>query len=127
MKDLNKFAKNFSERKFVKKAKALLAIVGYKSIYSALLLFHAYKRKETPYWAKHIVLGALGYLLTPIDFLPDLTPIIGYTDDIGILSFGLMTIACYVSPEVRIAARKNLKTWFGDLQRDLIEEVDDKL
>lgn len=127
MKDLNKYAKNFSEGKFIKKVKVLLTTIGYKSIYTALLLYHAYRRKETPYWAKHIVLGALGYLLTPIDFLPDLTPIIGYTDDIGVLTFGLMTIACYVSPEVRIAARKNLKAWFGDLQRDLIEEVDDKL
>jgi hypothetical protein len=38
-------------------------------------------------WAKNIILGTLGYLLAPFDAIPDLSPIIGYTDDIGVLSF----------------------------------------
>ena len=64
--------------------------LGMKTCYSALLLFYAYRRSDTPSWAKNIVIGVLGYLIAPFDMLPDLTPIIGYTDDLGILGFGLV-------------------------------------
>ena len=98
-----------------------------KTVYSALLLFYAYRRKETPTWAKSIVLGTLGYLISPFDALPDLTPIIGYTDDIGVLSFGLVTIACYINEGVRTNARKQLGKWFKDFQEEDLLEVDAKL
>jgi len=78
-------------------------------------------------WAKNIVLGVLGYLITPIDFIPDLTPIIGYTDDIGVLSFGLVTIACFVNDEVRTQSRNQLGKWFSKLDEETIAEVDQQL
>ncbi|MCB0585073.1 MAG: DUF1232 domain-containing protein, partial [Phaeodactylibacter sp.] len=100
---------------------------GVKTVYSALLLFYAYRRKETPTWAKSIVLGTLGYFLAPFDALPDLTPIIGYTDDLGVLSFGLVTIACYINEGVRTNARKQLGRWFKDYAEEDLLEVDSKL
>ena len=100
---------------------------GTKGVYSALLLFYAYRRKETPAWAKSIILGALGYLLTPIDAIPDLSPIIGYTDDIGVLSFGLVTIAGYINDEVRENARKQLSRWFKQYDEQDLLEVDKQL
>ncbi len=101
--------------------------IGTKTIYSALLMYYAFQRKETPAWAKHIILGALGYLIAPIDGIPDLTPIIGYTDDIGILSFGLVTIAAYVNEEVRGKARKQLGQWFGQVNEEDLEAVEKQL
>ena len=100
---------------------------GQKTVYSVLLMFYAYRRKETPHWARSIIIGALGYFLTPIDSVPDLTPILGYTDDIGVLSFGLVTIASYINDEVRINARKRLKSFFGTLDFESINAVDSKL
>jgi len=52
--------------------------------------------------------GALGYLLTPIDTIPDLTPFLGYTDDLGILSYALVMIAAYINDEVRQKAQRKL-------------------
>lgn len=127
MKKLNRYAAKFSEIRFWKSAKAFIKPLGYKTLYSVLLLYYSYKKSDTPYWAKHIVLGALGYLITPIDAIPDLTPILGYTDDIGVLTFGLMTIACHVDMQVRMNARKQMKAWFGDLNLPAIQEVDKKL
>ena len=92
-----------------------------------MLLFYAYRRKETPTWAKSIVLGTLGYLIAPFDALPDLTPIIGYTDDLGVLSFGLVTIACYINDNVRAKAREQLVKWFKDYQEEDLKEVDARL
>ena len=112
----------FSVEKFWKKLLHLAVHAGTKGVYSALLLFYAYRRKETPAWAKSIILGALGYLLTPIDAIPDLSPIIGYTDDIGVVSFGLVTIAGYINDEVRENARKQLSRWFKQYdEQDLLE------
>ena len=127
MKDPKYYLKQFSEAKFTKVAIGYLKPIGYKSLYSALLLFYSYKRPETPYWAKHVVLGTLGYLIAPIDAIPDLSPILGYTDDIGVLSFGLMTIACYVNLDVKVKARQQLKAWFGEIDMEAIQDVDTKL
>jgi len=79
---------------------------GLSLVYSALLLFYAFKRSDLPVWARSIIIGALGYLLTPIDSVPDLTPILGYTDDLGILSYALVMIAAYINDDVRQKAQR---------------------
>ncbi len=117
----------FSESGFWQKLQRFAKQIGIKTAYSALLLFYAYRRKDTPSWAKTIVIGTLGYFLAPIDAIPDLTPLIGYTDDIGWLSFGLVTIASYINGEVRDQARERLKKWFGEYDPKELEGVDKKL
>ena len=101
--------------------------IGQKTVYSVLLMFYAFRRSETPTFARTIILGTLGYFLAPFDSIPDLTPVIGYTDDLGVLSFGLVTIAAYINDEVRIKARKALKGVFGDLDLRILQCVDAKL
>ncbi len=122
-----KYARKFSENKLWAKLNQYARQAGIKAVYPALLLFYAYKRKETPSWAKSIVIGTLGYFLTPFDAIPDLTPILGYTDDIGVLGFGLVTVAAYVNDEVRINARKRLRKWFGDYDVRKLAEIDKQL
>ena len=100
---------------------------GIKVIYIVLLLFYAFKRKDTPAWAKRIILGTLGYFIAPIDALPDLTPFIGYTDDLGILSIGLVAVAAYVNDEVKVKARGKLTDWFKTYDGKELEPVDKKL
>lgn len=117
----------YSEPAFFKKVQRYFRKMGLKTVYAALLLYHAFMRKDTPVFAKNIILGVLGYLISPIDCLPDLTPIVGYTDDLGVLTFGLVTIACYINDEVRIAARKQLKQWFGEIDLEELAEVDSKI
>lgn len=110
--------------------KGLLGIAkkaGIKVIYAALLMYFAYRRPDTPTWAKRIVIGVLGYLLAPIDLIPDLSPIIGFTDDLSFLMLGLVTIAGYVNKEVKADSRLQLKKWFGDYDENDLKEVDDKI
>lgn len=109
------------------KAKRLARRLGTGALYSILLLFYAYKRKETPAWAKRTILGILGYFIAPIDALPDLTPIVGYTDDLGIVAFGLVAIAAYIDDEVRQKARNKVEQWLGEVDESEIEEVDKRL
>ncbi|MCB0569300.1 MAG: DUF1232 domain-containing protein [Phaeodactylibacter sp.] len=122
-----KYTGHFTVPKFWAKLQRFAVQAGTKTVYSALLLFFAYRRKETPAWAKNIVLGTLGYLLTPFDALPDLTPIIGYTDDLGVLTFGLVTIAGYINEDVREKAKKQLGRWFRHYDEQDLLQVDQKL
>ncbi len=48
-------------------------------------VFLALKDKETPVIAKLIAGVTVGYALSPIDFIPDFIPVIGYLDDIVLL------------------------------------------
>ena len=108
-------------------AKHLQKISG-KILYTILLLYYAFRSKETPGWAKNIILGAFAYLLSPIDGIPDITPLVGMTDDAGVLSFALVTIACYINDDIREKARKGLQRFFpGEFNSEELQEVDKML
>ena len=50
------------------------------------------KYREIPWWAISAVVFALLYVLSPIDVLPDVIPVIGYTDDALVVSLTLVLI-----------------------------------
>lgn len=41
---------------------------------------------SVPWYRKTIVVGALVYFISPIDAIPDLTPLVGYLDDLGVIT-----------------------------------------
>ncbi len=125
--NIDRYRRFFSERNFWSVIGRFAQRLGIKTVYTALLMYYAYRRKDTPFWAKNIILGVLGYLLAPLDFLPDLTPIIGFTDDIGMLSFGLVTIAAYINQDVRERARERLAKWFPRFVESDLQEIEKKL
>ncbi|MBC6994587.1 YkvA family protein [Neolewinella lacunae] len=127
MKKIDRYRRVFSESRFWAKLKHFATAAGLKTVYTALLLYYAYRRKETPAWAKRLVLGVLGYFIMPIDMIPDLGFLIGYTDDLGVLSFALVTIAGFVNADVRANARERLTTWFPAADETILSEVDKKL
>ncbi|MBR9923306.1 MAG: DUF1232 domain-containing protein [Bacteroidetes bacterium] len=124
---MNQYKKFFSEKGLWNKIGSFARQAGLKVIYSALLLFYAFRRKDTPLWAKQIVIGVLGYFISPFDAIPDLTPFLGYTDDIGVLSFGLVAIAMYINDGVKQKARVQLNRWFANPDEALLREVEDRI
>lgn len=113
--------------KLQEKIKASARELGVRSVYTTLLLFYAYKEKDTPTWARGVVLGALAYFINPFDSIPDLTPLVGYSDDIGILGFALVTIAGYINMDVKINARKKIKAWFKEIDLELLKKIEDRI
>lgn len=81
---------------------------GIQLLYSSLLMIFAYKSPNTPKWAKRIILGAFAYLISPIDTIPDLTPVLGFTDDLSVITFSLVTVACYIDKNIRDTAKLQL-------------------
>lgn len=92
-----------------------------------MLLFYAYKKKDTPIWAKRVIIGILGYFIAPIDAIPDLSPFVGYTDDIGLIGYGLVMIAAYIDDKVRSDAKIKLKEWFSSIDDDALQVIDKQL
>lgn len=96
-----------------------------KGLYIILLLYYAYGSSEVPSWAKKVIIGSLAYFLSPIDSIPDLTPVLGMTDDLGVLAFGLVTIACYITDDVRAKAQLALqKILQKEVDHQAIAEID---
>ena len=65
--------------------------------------------RETPRHVQVALLGALAYFILPFDFVPDMLPILGFTDDAAVLAAAIRTVANNITPEHRQAARAALK------------------
>ena len=104
-----------------------IKVLGIRLVYSVLLMAYAYQSEKTPLWAKRIILGAFAYLLSPLDSIPDLTPLFGFTDDLGVISFGLVSIACYIDADVRAKARQKIHKLFKEVDESELQTVDAKL
>ncbi|HEX8203812.1 MAG TPA: YkvA family protein [Isosphaeraceae bacterium] len=61
---------------------------------------------ETPLWVKGVAAAALAYFILPADAIPDLLPVVGLGDDIGVLTAALTTISAYITDEHRRKARE---------------------
>lgn len=58
-------------------------------------------------------MGALGYLVAPLDFLPDMMPVLGYSDDLVAVTFALIKVQGYIDDDVNTKARNLLSKIFG--------------
>src|SRR5689334_3082845 len=65
--------------------------------------------RETPRHVQVALLGALAYFILPFDFMPDMLPILGFTDDAAVLATAIRMVAGNITTEHREAARAALK------------------
>ncbi|HEY3029560.1 MAG TPA: YkvA family protein [Bradyrhizobium sp.] len=65
--------------------------------------------KQTPRHVQVALLGAIAYFILPFDFIPDMMPILGFTDDAAVLATAIRLVATHIRPEHRDAARAALK------------------
>jgi len=72
--------------------------------------------KQTPRHVQAALLGALAYFILPFDFIPDMLPVLGFTDDAAILATALRMVASHITPEHRDAARTALKRGIADAE-----------
>lgn len=107
-------ATHYSDTGFWSKLAKYALAAGREIVEKALWLYYAAERPETPAWAKAAIYGALGYFIFPIDAIPDITPMVGYVDDLGVITFALSTVASYIDDNVKAQSASKLKDWFGE-------------
>ena len=108
------YEQEYSDAGFWDKLVRYARIAGQEVIEKALQLYYAAEHPNTPTWAKTVIYGALGYLIFPLDALPDVTPMVGYADDLGVLAAAIATVALYITDDVKRKAAQKLRDWFGD-------------
>jgi len=111
--DLVKYEKHYSEDGFWKKLGKFALKIGRGLVEKALQLYYVIKDSNAPVWAKATAVGALGYLISPIDLIPDIIPFVGYSDDAGAIASALIALNTYITPEIKKKAQKKLMDWFG--------------
>ena len=65
--------------------------------------------KQTPRHVQVALLGAIAYFILPFDFIPDMMPALGFTDDAAILATVIRLVAGHITDDHREAARTALK------------------
>ena len=124
MSDHNEFEDAFSEQSFWGKLKLYARSAGKEVVEKALLLYYAAQEEKAPAWAKATIAAALGYFIVPLDAIADLTPAVGYADDLGVLALAIAAVATYINDDVREKAAGKIQDWFGD-QATGIEPADE--
>ena len=120
-KDLQNHEKDFSDSGFWSKVSLFGKKLGLKPLYIAFLLY--YTLPKVSLVNKAIIIGSLGYLISPIDLIPDWIPIIGLMDDASALIFVYYRIKNEIDDESREKAKAALKNIFGSVDERLIEEL----
>jgi uncharacterized membrane protein YkvA (DUF1232 family) len=63
---------------------------------------------STPRRVRYTLLAALGYFVLPVDAVPDLLPLIGFSDDAAVIAAAIASVAAAIRPEHRDKARETL-------------------
>jgi uncharacterized membrane protein YkvA (DUF1232 family) len=64
--------------------------------------------RDTPLRVKAMLLGAIAYFVLPTDAIPDVLPVIGFTDDAAVLAAALKLVADHITQDHRAAAQEAL-------------------
>ena len=106
------FTKDFTETSFWKKVKQFAGVAGKEVVEMALQLYYALQSPDTPAWSKTVIIGALGYFISPIDAISDFIPMVGYADDLGVLAAAIATVRTHITDDMRAKATAKWHQWF---------------
>src|ERR1700741_1707840 len=65
--------------------------------------------RTTPRHVQITLLGALAYFILPFDFIPDMMPVLGFTDDAAVLATAIRMVSSHITSDHREAARAALQ------------------
>ena len=120
--DFMNYGGKFSKRDFAEKISRIAKRAGAKLVYAALILYYTLQSDKVSKSDKAIIIGALGYMISPLDAIPDAIPIAGLTDDLAVLLYVLKKVWTDIDPEIQAKAKKRLSKWFDE---DEIAEIGD--
>lgn len=120
--DFMKYKDKFSNNGFIDKISHVAKRAGAKLVYVALILYYTLQSDKVSVKDKAVIIGALGYLISPLDVLPDAFPIVGLTDDLTVLMYVLHKVWGDVSDDIKQKAHDKLAQWFDEEE---IEETKD--
>ena len=128
--DFLQYKDRFTKNGFVEKISRIARRAGSKLVYAALLLYYTLESDKISLKDKAIIIGALCYLISPLDVIPDAIPIAGLGDDLAVLIYVLNKVWGNVNEDVKAKSREKLLQWFdeeeiGDVDGSLFKDNPD--
>ena len=117
---VEKYGANYSEDGLWSKIKGNVKKVGANLIYEVLQLFYVAQNPNVPMRIRAAIVAPLGYFISPVDLIPDLTPVVGYSDDAAVIAFAIAFAHAYITDEIRQKAQDKLDAFFG---KDILKQL----
>lgn len=91
--------------------KTAAAAVGKSLAEKVLVAYYVARDPATSPWARGVLVSALAYVGMPVDALPDVTPIVGFSDDATVVALALGVVAASIRPRHHRQSRKTMRRW----------------
>ena len=115
-----------SEERFWRKVARFAKRAGKEVLEKALILFYVSRSEHLPLRVKAMVFGALAYFVSTLDAIPDITPVVGFADDLGVLAAVIGVLARWISPDIQDKVDTKLREYFATEQREPSQAAKDK-
>ena len=89
------------------------AAAGSELIIQALELFYGATDTKTPKGARALAMAALAYFIMPLDAIPDMIPLLGFTDDLAMIFGAINKLHPHINQQHKKQAREKFDDMFA--------------
>ena len=112
--EVQKYGTYYSDNRFWKKVERVAKKVGATVLLPVFTLYYMLQDDKVSLQHKAYIVGALGYFILPIDLIPDgIMPVIGFTDDIAVMTLVLKLVKDSITPEIKARANARVSEIIG--------------
>ena len=112
--EVQKYGTYYSDNRFWKKVERVAKKVGATVLVPVFTLYYMLQDDKVSLQHKAYIVGALGYFILPIDLIPDgILPVIGFTDDIAVMTLVLKLVKDSITPEIKARANARVSEIIG--------------
>ena len=112
--EVQKYGTYYSDNRFWKKVERVAKKVGATVLLPVFTLYYMLQDDKVSLQHKAYIVGALGYFILPIDLIPDgILPVIGFSDDIAVMTLVLKLVKDSITPEIKARANARVSEIIG--------------
>ena len=94
------------QRRFWRKIREVVAAIPFAE--DLLAAYYCAFDRNTPMQVKATLVGAIAYFVMPFDAIPDVLPVIGFTDDAAVLAIAIKLVGDHILPVHLELAKRDL-------------------
>ena len=110
---MSEYAESYDDGKFLSVVKTYGKKIGGGVITKALELYYLLQRGGITNKIKLMIMGALAYLVCPVDLIPDVLPLVGWTDDAAAIGLVVNKLSSYIDSDIEGMAREKTEEILG--------------
>lgn len=111
--EVDKYGRNYSDEGLWDKITGTAKKAGSNLIYEVLQLFYVAKNPNVSMKIRAALVAPLGYFISPVDLIPDLMPVVGYSDDAAVIAMAIAFAHAYIDDDIRRQAKDQMARFFG--------------